>query len=169
MHLVSACRHVAGVRKCWCWRVCECRLVCLSVVVASTTAFCQAVQAICSVMGGLIIGVLWLEGNCCLLYCMHASHTVTDKICRGTCCRNSDALSGLPTQAATALDICSTSPGVFDWQHCTCSAAVSRISRIPESCPGKLNKYGDVFFLGEATKFLKPVWMYKVVQGHHWL
>ncbi len=42
-------------------------------------------------------------------------------------------------------------------------------SHIPESCLGKINKYGDVFFLGEATKILKPVWMYKVVQGHHWL
>lgn len=51
-----------------------------------------------------------------------------------------------------------------------CLAAVVLLyvgSHIPESCPGELNKYGDVCFLGEAAKILKPVWMYKVVQGHH--
>jgi len=55
---VSACRHVDGVRKCWCWLVCKGRLVLLSVVVAPTPTFCQAVHAICSVMGGLMVGIL---------------------------------------------------------------------------------------------------------------
>ncbi len=47
---VSACKHVAGVRKCWCWRVCKGRPVHLSVVVASTITFCQAGHVLCSIM-----------------------------------------------------------------------------------------------------------------------